>query len=58
MWPVTEAMGKSILECLTLALKVQLKVVCLLPTHNSLARPIHTALCKLEGVRKCNPNRR
>ena len=58
MWLVTEAMGKSVLECLTWALKVQLKVVCLLPTHNSLARTIHTASCKLEGVRKCNPNRR
>lgn len=55
-WQVAEAMGKSVLECLTLALKIQLKVVCLLPTHNSLARTIHTASCKLEEVRKCNLN--
>ena len=57
MWQITEAMGKSVLECLTLALKVQLQGVCLLPTHNSLARTIHTASCKLEEVRKCNLNR-
>ena len=57
MWQVTEAMGKSVLECLTLALKVQLEVACLLPTHNSLARTIHKASCKLQEVRKCNLNR-